>query len=84
MQYCRGLILVLTLCCSTPSVAEPLHRIERLLSEEWEIAGYVGTFDSRSTVILFRKKGVNFLVQCSTLYDVTRSQRVVTNCYELH
>ena len=83
MRFSLGLVLALT-ACSALSAAEPPRTIERMLSEEWEIAGYVGTFDNRSSLILFRKKGLNFLVQCSILYDVTRSQRVVTNCYELH
>ncbi|KAB1070114.1 hypothetical protein [Methylobacterium planeticum] len=83
MHYSFGFVLAFALC-SGLSAAEPPRTIERMLSEEWDIAGYVGTFDNRSTLILFRKKGVNFLVQCSILYDVTRSQRVVTNCYEVH
>ncbi len=37
----------------------------------------------RTSLILFRKKDVNYLVQCSTLFDVTRERRVVVNCYEL-
>ena len=32
---------------------------------------------------LFRHPGVNALVQCGILYDVTRAQRTVVNCYEL-
>lgn len=48
------------------------------------VAGYVGTFDNRSSLILFRNKAKPYLVQCSILYDVTRNPRVVTNCYELH
>ena len=34
-------------------------------------------------LILFRHPGVNVLVQCGILYDVTRAQRTVVNCYEL-
>jgi len=32
---------------------------------------------------LFRHAGVNALVQCGVLYDVTRSPRTIVNCYEL-
>ncbi|GJD48598.1 hypothetical protein OPKNFCMD_1321 [Methylobacterium crusticola] len=82
MRYWLGLF---GLCVwSGVSAAEPPRTIGRLLAEGWDVAGYVGTFDSRSTVILFRKKDVNFLVQCSNLYDVTRNPRVISNCYELH
>ncbi|SFJ23559.1 hypothetical protein [Methylobacterium brachiatum] len=65
------------------SAAEPLT-IERLSADGWEIAGYTGTFDNRSSLILFRKKDTKYLVQCSILYDVTRNPRVITNCYALH
>src|SRR5262249_13328727 len=34
-------------------------------------------------LILFRHPGVNALVQCGILYDVTRAPRTVVNCYEL-
>ena len=57
--------------------------IERLIGEGWQIAGYTGTFDIRSTLILFRHPENRFLIQCSTIYDVTRSPRTVVNCYEL-
>ena len=64
------------------SAAEPLT-IERLSADGWEIGGYAGTLDNRSSLILFRKKDTKYLVQCSVLYDVTRNPRVITNCYEL-
>lgn len=64
--------------------AEPPLTVERLTGDGWEVAGYVGTFDNRSSLILFRNKAKPYLVQCSVLYDVTRNPRVVTNCYELH
>ena len=63
--------------------AEPPITIERLLSDGWEIAGYAGTLDNRSALILFRHKDKHYLVQCSTLYDVTRASRITLNCYEL-
>lgn len=69
---------------TTASAADQPLSIERLNTEGWEIAGYVGTFDNRSSLILFRKRDRAYLVQCSILYDVTRSPRVITNCYELH
>ena len=34
-------------------------------------------------LILFRHPGVNAIVQCGILYDVTRAPRTVINCYEL-
>ena len=64
--------------------AEPPLTIEHLLNEGWEIAGYAGTLDNRSALILFRNKDKKYLVQCSTLYDVTRTSRITLNCYELH
>ena len=67
-----------------PFAADPPLTIEHLLTEGWEIAGYAGTLDNRSALILFRNKDKKYLVQCSTLYDVTRSSRITLNCYELH
>ena len=66
------------------AAAEPPLTIERLMGEGWEIAGYASGYDNRSTLILFRHKDTNYLIQCSTLYDVTRNPRVTVNCYELH
>ncbi|MCJ2106714.1 hypothetical protein MKK70_15275 [Methylobacterium sp. E-041] len=82
MRY--RLSIAITLAhCGRVAVAEPAPTIEHLLTDGWEIAGYVGNYDVRTSLILFKKKDVNHLVQCSTLFDVTRSQRVVVNCYEL-
>ena len=78
---------VAVLCVSSIASAAPVDpplTIEHLLRDGWDIAGYVGTADVRSTVILFRNKAQPFLVQCSTFYDVTRIPRVVTNCYQVH
>ena len=39
-----------------------------------------------TTIVLadpFRHPGVNKLVQCGVLYDVTRTPRTVVNCFEL-
>lgn len=57
--------------------------IEELLKSGWEIAGFASNLDSRTTFILFKKAGENSLVQCLVGYDVTRSPRVVRNCYRL-
>ena len=57
--------------------------VEGLLSDGWEIAGFGAlSFEGRS-FILFKHKDRNYLVQCSVLYDVLRTKRVVTNCYEV-
>lgn len=67
----------------TLSAAEPALTVERLLTDGWEVAGYAGTLDNRSALILFRNKDRKYLVQCSTLFDVTRRAPVTLNCYEL-
>jgi len=36
-----------------------------------------------TSLILFRHSGVNMLVHCGILCDVTRTPRTVVNCYEL-
>ena len=40
-------------------------------------------YDIRASLILFRNKDKANLVQCSTLYDVTRNPSTSGNCYEL-
>jgi hypothetical protein len=65
------------------SAAEPPLAIEQLLAQGWEIAGYASGYDNRTSLILFRHAGMNALVQCGILYDVTRSPRTIVNCYEL-
>ena len=62
---------------------EPPLTIEALLAKGWEIAGYASGYDNRTSLILFRHPGVNTLVQCGVLYDVTRVPRTIVNCYEL-
>ena len=64
--------------------AESAITIEKLLGDGWEIAGYIGGYDNRSSLMLFRHKNRTYLVQCSVLYDVTRTPRTNLNCYELH
>jgi hypothetical protein len=83
MRFFFGLIAILG-GCGALAAAEPVLTIERLMGDGWEIAGYIGTFDNRSSLMLFRHKDKNYLVQCSVLYDVTRSPRTNVNCYELH
>ena len=81
VAFCFAMILA---AVRVSAAAEPPLTIERLIGEGWEIAGYTSGYDNRSTLILFRHKDKNYLVQCSTLYDVTREPRVIVNCYELH
>ncbi|HSU98662.1 MAG TPA: hypothetical protein VLI91_01010, partial [Roseiarcus sp.] len=66
------------------SAAEAPLTIEQLIAQGWEIAGFASGYDNRTSLILFRHPGVNALVQCGVLYDVTRSPRTIINCYELH
>jgi hypothetical protein len=56
--------------------------IEKLLSEGWEVAGYIAAWENR-TLILFKHKEHRYLVQCSVLIDVVRNPRVATYCYEI-
>jgi hypothetical protein len=73
------------LACAPPVAAEqasPLT-VTQLLADGWEIAGYSGLpFEGRS-LVLFKHKDRQYLVQCSILYDVTRTKRVAVNCYEV-
>ncbi len=78
-------VAALTLAAGlTAGTAQAAPTIEGLLKDGWEIVGLAGNYDVRTSLLLFRKKDVTYLVQCSTLYDVTRDKRVVVNCYELH
>ena len=76
--------LIIALVGSVAAAAEPSLTIEKLLADGWEIAGYTGTFDNRSSLMLFKHKDKTYLVQCSVLYDVARNPRTNVNCYELH
>jgi hypothetical protein len=81
----RGAVIpAIALCSGAAAAAEAPVTIEQLLQDGWEVAGYTGTFDNRSSLLLFRRKDKNYLVQCSVLYDVTRIPRTSVNCYELH
>jgi len=57
--------------------------VEQLLTDGWEVAGYIGTLDNRSSLMLFKHKDKHYLVQCSVLYDVTRYKRTQVHCYEV-
>ena len=78
-----GGLLGLGIFAATATAAEPGWTITELLRQGWEIAGYTSTADNRSALILFKKAGEPYLVQCATLYDVLRAQRSVINCYVL-
>lgn len=78
-----SLIAVLPAASRAEEQPPPSLSVEQLLKDGWEIAGFGAlSFESRS-FILFKHKERTYLVQCSVLYDVTRSKRVVTNCYEV-
>jgi hypothetical protein len=64
------------------SAQQPSVTIEKLVTEGWEVAGYIAAWENRS-LILFKHKEHKHLVQCSVLIDVLRNPRVVTYCYEL-
>lgn len=71
---------------SGTALAQPVPTtgtIEKLITDGWEVAGYVAAFENR-TLILFKHKEHRYLVQCSVLIDVLRNPRTVTVCYELH
>ena len=65
------------------AAAETPLTIGQLIAQGWEIACFASGYDNRTSLILFRHAGVNALVQCGVLYDVTRSPRTIVNCYEL-
>jgi hypothetical protein len=78
-----GLYLATMLAASSLAAAETPLTIDQLLAQGWEITGYASGYDNRTSLILFHHQGVNTLVQCSILYDVTRNPRTVVNCYEV-
>ena len=81
MRY--GLCLAMMLAASSLAAAEAPLTIGQLLAQGWEIAGYASGYDNRTSLMLFRHPGVNALVQCGVLYDVTRNPCTIVNCYEL-
>ena len=66
------------------AAAEETITIETLLKGGWKVAGYTSSVDNRSAFILFENADATYLVQCRAGYDVTRTPRVFSNCYELH
>jgi hypothetical protein len=81
----RMAVAIGCLACAPPVAAEPASplTVTQLLADGWEIAGYSGLpFEGRS-LVLFKHKDRQYLVQCSILYDVTRTKRVAVNCYEV-
>lgn len=81
----RALLAVIgciTLALPAGARAADIPTVEGLLKDGWEIAGYASNFEGRS-LILFKHKDKGYLTQCSVLYDVTRQNRVVTNCYDV-
>ena len=78
-----GFYLATMLAASSLAAAQTPLTLDKLLEQGWEIAGYASGYDNRTSLILFHHSGVNTLVQCGILYDVTRTPRTVINCYEL-
>ena len=81
-------IVVLPFLVSGPVNAEDdpdrsAGSISQLMKSGWQIAGYASNSDNRSTFILFKHPGEDYLVQCMAGYDVTRAPRVFQNCYRL-
>jgi hypothetical protein len=85
--FCSASLLALAAimepAASSLAATETPLTIDQLLAQGWEIAGYASGYDNRTSLILFRHPGVNALVQCGILYDVTRNPRTLVNCYEL-
>ena len=70
-----GLFLAMMRAAFSLAAAEIPLTIDQLLAQGWEIAGYASGHDNRTSLISFRHPGVNALVQCGILYDVTRGAR---------
>src|SRR5262249_57709220 len=79
----QALFLAMMLAASSLAAAETPLTIDQPLAHGWEIAGYASAYDNRTSMILFRHPGVNVLVQCGILYDVTPAHRTLLNCYHL-
>ena len=81
LRLSAAVLPALMTCVS--ALAQPSSTsIEKLVSNRWEVAGYVSAWENRS-LILFRHKEHKYLVQCSVLIDVLRNPRIVTYCYDL-
>jgi hypothetical protein len=81
-RKCRSALLALPLIATDALAQSPSLTIEKLITDGWEVAGYIAAWENRS-LILFKHKDHKYLVQCSVLVDVLRAQRLVTVCYEL-
>ena len=78
-----GASIALLLLTGQASGPHPAPTIEKLVTDGWEVTGYIAAWENRS-LILFKNKGQGYLVQCSVLIDVMRNPRQVVSCYELH
>lgn len=76
--------IAITLALAAIPAAGADNSVESLLKAGWQVVGYAGTCDNRSTLILFRHPTETHLVQCAATYDVLRNPRAMTHCYELH
>jgi hypothetical protein len=86
----RRAVAAILLLAASPALgaeAPAPTSIGQLLADGWEIAGYAPSLAMVGSVILFKHKDRNFLVQCTAVYDATRgaarADRVITNCYEI-
>ncbi len=81
----RWVAAIAALAASPSAGAQTPLSVSQLLADGWEIAGYAPSLAMVGSVILFKHKDKNYLVQCTAVFDATRSQhsRVVTNCYEI-
>ena len=77
-----GLALAIAAAHAPMARAQSAATVEQLLTDGWEIAGYVAAWENRS-LILFKHKDHKYLVQCSILIDVLRNPRQVIYCYEI-
>ena len=83
MRSCLFAAAMLAVSAAAAAEAPAPLTIGQLLAQGWEIAGFASGYDNRTSLILFHHPGMNALVQCGVLYDVTRSPRTIINCYEL-
>jgi hypothetical protein len=60
-----GVLFAAMLAASSVAADEPQLTIGQLLGQDWEIAGYASGYDNRTSLILFRKSGINALVQAA-------------------
>ncbi len=80
---CVSSLALAAVAADTPIArAQSSATVEQLLTDGWEIAGYVAAWENRS-LILFKHKDRKYLVQCSILIDVLRNPRQVIYCYEI-